>query len=530
MRNSIKRSRKTTNLILINLITLIFMTTANLQAQSISEQNFKNLNMQTVVPEAVVVPPGFAVVSSTGEEGSLNSPTIRVVDITQFGCLWATGTNYAPAYIDSTLKMPLHSSWTPADFQNQPIFGLAVRQNGTALYAATSPFAGFSRTPKIYSILAASGTPQLLTTLPGAFGIGNIDIDEKHNLIFASNIDDGKIYSIRTGNGMVFDVFDPLSPDASGTALPPLGERVMAVAYAKREKRIYYSVWGNNPTNSIRSIGLEIDGTFKTSSDRSEFVRTGLAPIEDIEFNTAGNRMLMAENPVFSSSSPLSLTAHNGTVVEYIKVNNKWEPDPIGFGASQKKYEIGRISDLTNSRGGVAWVYPAPGNACNGSERFALFTGDALLFSSAYVYGIQFTPAVGGSAGGGSLPSNSIIADMDYNITDQDKSVYGDVDVSKVFIPEMLDYNGVVSTDCGKTLVYNGILTLKFLSNPDIPPLISRTNPFGYFSFEKLPVGEEVEVTVSAKGYTFRQPTRIFTIGDDFVDLNFVADTPAALP
>lgn len=50
------------------------------------------------------------------------------------------------------------------------------------------------------------------------------------------------------------------------------------------------------------------------------------------------------------------------------------------------------------------------------------------------------------------------------------------------------------------------------------------TSPFGYYQFTDISTGESYTVSVSSKGHTFGQPTRIITANDAVDDLNFTAD------
>lgn len=50
------------------------------------------------------------------------------------------------------------------------------------------------------------------------------------------------------------------------------------------------------------------------------------------------------------------------------------------------------------------------------------------------------------------------------------------------------------------------------------------TSPFGYYQFTDVRSGESYTVSVSSKGYTFAEPTRIVTVNDAVDDLNFTAN------
>jgi hypothetical protein len=51
-----------------------------------------------------------------------------------------------------------------------------------------------------------------------------------------------------------------------------------------------------------------------------------------------------------------------------------------------------------------------------------------------------------------------------------------------------------------------------------------RTNPFGYYSFDDLEVGDSYIVTVSSKSYTFNPQTRTVSLEDNISDADFVSE------
>ncbi|CAN5216924.1 hypothetical protein BH10ACI1_BH10ACI1_34820 [soil metagenome] len=52
----------------------------------------------------------------------------------------------------------------------------------------------------------------------------------------------------------------------------------------------------------------------------------------------------------------------------------------------------------------------------------------------------------------------------------------------------------------------------------------TRTSSFGYFKFEEIPVGETYLISVSAKGFTFSQPTQVRAVFEEIADVDFIAD------
>ena len=57
-------------------------------------------------------------------------------------------------------------------------------------------------------------------------------------------------------------------------------------------------------------------------------------------------------------------------------------------------------------------------------------------------------------------------------------------------------------------------------------PLRAITNPFGYYRFDDLAVGQAYVISVSSKRYTFTEPARVVTVNDELQNEDFVADVP----
>lgn len=532
MKYSVKRNSLHKLLVLTGLLSLILNSFINLQAQAIGEmENSGDSEKEQASPSVVLAPYGSAVITSTNDT---QNATVRVVDLTQFGSLW-TPANYFPNSINTAAQMPTTQAWSIARFNNQFMRGLSVSYDGTRIYASAHPYVtGANKTPNIYRITSPSpANATLLATLPftTAYGIGGIDLDEINGQIFASNMDDGKIYRVNASTGAILGSFDPLTADASGTNLPPLGEIITAVAYNRGDERLYYCVLGRTMSggsgNSIRSIGINSSGAFNApSDDKLEFALVNTqSPAGDIEFNVVGNRMLVAEEPIYlPAANTLEPNAHQGRVLEYVKGSGGvWTIDPVVYAGGTVKYEIGRLGNRTNSRGGVTWMYSTPiGNNVNGNEKFIVATADALNYPAPYIYGLQFTPATGGSGGGGSLPVNSLFADLDYDLGNVPKTVYGDIDMPRPVSPTSAEVNvGGRVTSADGAGIGNVLLTL---IEQDGSTKTAVTNPFGYFQFNEVGVGQSVVVTITSKRFSFDPSTRVVAVEDEIADLNFIAE------
>ena len=76
----------------------------------------------------------------------------------------------------------------------------------------------------------------------------------------------------------------------------------------------------------------------------------------------------------------------------------------------------------------------------------------------------------------------------------------------------------------GKGGLSNVLVTI---SGGNLPsPITRKTNTFGFYKFNDLPVGETYVLTVNSKKYTFSQPTRMVNLLDEVSDADFEAETP----
>lgn len=57
-------------------------------------------------------------------------------------------------------------------------------------------------------------------------------------------------------------------------------------------------------------------------------------------------------------------------------------------------------------------------------------------------------------------------------------------------------------------------------------PITAKTNNFGFYKFDNLPVGETYVLTVSSKKYVFTEPARTLNLLDEITDVDFTAETP----
>ncbi len=268
----------------------------------------------------------------------------------------------------------------------------------------------------IYRIDGATGVPTLFRTLPQAagvgqsLGIGNLDFDCQRNRLFATNLEDGRIYSIDAGTGAI-STFDHATgtvesesstgngdaiaegPNPGGTSSEPAGFPGYGSApYAVKVagSRVYYSVWeAYGVDQTVHSVEIDSGGAFIAGTERLELTipyapghpyANVNCPITDISFDP-DCCMLLAER---SMNNPSSSSAHN---------SRAWRAcfDAASASWTAVRYDIGSLSfstDFQNSSGGIDFV-----DGLNGPQ--AWLTGDFFSQGAAgSYYGIGGVPLI----------------------------------------------------------------------------------------------------------------------------------------
>lgn len=450
-----------------------------------------------------------------------SNPTVYVKDITQFGTLWDTVANRGNTN-DHSGAMPAGTEWTTADFGGSYIFATTVDPRDGTIYAMTTQLYQIGTTggARIYKLDKDTGASVLFATLPGNMGGSYLDIDIKHNQIFAIDMDTGIIHRINLA-GTLIDSFDPLTADDGvANTLPALGDRLLGVAYNKTENRVYYSVWvddtiNNGNPNVVRSVGLNNLGEFEPTTDQLEISLTTIQPVGDIEFSKDGSSVLLAETG-YNSTGPYA-SPHSAVLTEWTGGSGVWSQ--VG---TNSRYEVGSISSGRNSRGGVAWAYhsaTSPGSGIVGDEDFILVNVDAFALNQptppGNIYGYQYIPRTASPH----TVANSIGADIDEDTIGQDKGVYGDVDILKYYYEPAVSISSYIWLDENNDGIQDdteqglgGVLVELFVddgngqfipavdqSGTSVPSQTTADN--GLFFFNELPEGDYRIRATPPEGY-----------------------------
>ena len=152
-------------------------------------------------------------------------------------------------------------------------------------------------------------------------GIGNIDYDLNSNHLFASNLEDGKIYSVNATTGLISAVFDPLTPYSHTAGIVQQSERVWAVQVSDcgNQSKLFFAVESTSTplikVKNIYSVELNSDGTFAGTETLEFSVPMGMqSKFTDISISQDCNKLLFAER-----GHP-----HKAGVFEYQNVNGSW--------------------------------------------------------------------------------------------------------------------------------------------------------------------------------------------------------------
>ena len=470
------------------------------------------------------------------------------------------------------------STWTLGNLG--PVFGLAINPNSgnpliyvanTQIYysgpACTSvhnfipgnPYA--DNTVLIWQLTPATGAyiPLVYSTQTATLtsnasplmynmgaGIGNICYDKDHNRIFATNMEDGRIYCIDAISGNVLSRFDPFMP-FTASATPPefakRGERIWGIAY--KNNQLYFSQvnedFGHKDlllTNRVYSIGLDAMGNFLPATIITPF-NYGLLtptlvinnippvcaddtaysnPIADIEISEDGKTMLLAERTMHDASpqaevSPYNSMANNGNylyyahrsrVLRYNLVASIWNSSLPG-----QNYLVGNFStndsppstcvyNNNNCDGGVDFGYNPITAANTVCEGMVWATGDALkhpsgnltippaLVSPPFVYGITGINIAGNNAATVKTDSRYLDIFSSTGSTSANaaarKSLPGDVDVFRQPCCVLSD-TVTVSAD---TLCVGDSLTISIRGGSWAVLIVNDTTRYEYF---EIPAG-----------------------------------------
>ena len=501
------------------------------------------------IADPTFAPPARAVIETREPDVASFPFCVTLYDITQN--IPAENVNWNPI----TRYHGPGGSWNATNLGT--VFGLTLDKYGNIYVTHTSCYGNDILGPggagAIYRIDGLTGSISVFASLPNVAdpnvpggsnmpGLGNISYDCDHDQFFVTNMEDGRVYRIKSSNALnaspatVLNFFDPGTPDNGAPGWAPLTERLWGVQW--HGNRVFYSVWATDlasppNSNTIRSVALDGSGDFVWWSDRLEIVVPSFpttpgisSPVSDLSFGPTG-KMLLAERTM---SGPTFPSAHQSRVLEYecqsVAAGGPWA-------ASTATFNVGQLGSQNNAAGGVDYDYgpydgPMPpataaAGGLGGSQGRVWATGDALHFGSPnpdIVYGLEAFRPTGGTI------ANSLLIDSDGNVTGQDKTFIGDVEVPCPAPPSGRicgfkfndkNHNGVQDAGeagmAGWTIQINGPLSQT-----------TTTGQGGTFCFTNLPAGTYVVSEVGQPGWVQTAPpggTYTVTLPPDALNLAF---------
>ncbi|MEE9440233.1 MAG: HYR domain-containing protein [Saprospiraceae bacterium] len=417
-------------------------------------------NNCTGTPDAFT---GWAVATCNADDA--NSGAVGVIYDTR-------NTPTSPEAADwSTSITSIHpANWTVD--QIGQIFGIALGDNNDVYLAASDIYdTQYSSDPyntgQIFIAKSNNGfLAEPFIDLPnsgGALnGIGNIVYDKINHQLFASNLEDGKIYRISAA-GNIIDTYDPWSADNGSNGIVDPIEQVWAIGLNEEDgiQKLYFPRI-DGTTRDMYAISLT-NGAFPSSGSESiqfsNIMGVGQR-ISDIAFSTDGNSMVFAER-----GTKFLTGAHDSKTLKYTLANGTWSMNlkyNVGSWVTEQFPEL-VVNSGENSAGGVDFGAVNVSDGIDGCDQVVwssmnyLRTDDGGLF-----YGIQ------GMNADGNNPSNApnnpntqtdIIIDFDAQYDNFiQKGDIGDVEIFKPAISILSAPTGIATATnagngCGDPII-----------------------------------------------------------------------------
>lgn len=331
----------------------------------------------------------------------------------------------------------------------------------------SGPDPGINSLPVLYP----TQRPELSMSSQAFPEVGDITFDYDNRQIFATCMDDGKLYRFNMG-GQKLSSFDPWVADTGATygdGFARWGEAIWAAKYHRG--RVYFSRWNEdfdkfsaNTSNEVWSVAIDpTTDDFIPSSLRLEVTGSDLQfnygglgasatpPISDITFTSEGNpaqaSMIIAERGMGGNWAPGSFI-YEQMIYHATPVNpsdpvdaftntyphrsrgRKYSCDPatgtwklVNQTTRPEHFSLGAIgAGGENSAGGVDFDFNDRGCTGGTNGNRIWFTADAMSSPNGTWYGLQ-----GLLPSGGWVP-DSVIFDLNGLNTLADKSTFGDVE------------------------------------------------------------------------------------------------------
>jgi hypothetical protein len=380
------------------------------------------------------------------------------------------------------------------------------------IYKARPPLfrAEVFATLPVFSNATPYNSANLFSVANSFNGIGNIVYDRKHNQLFATNLEDGKIYRI-SNTGVILDSYDPFGVDNNANGIAPQAEQIWGIGinYEGSQAKLYFpriQLIGQNQTRQMFSLTLTPSGGFPNTANSEILVINGLPGdqqrITDIAFNSTGTRMLWAERGginKYPQEFPITEGSHFSISAQYNLTGGSWIFNKVFQIGTNVKTDFqgdtgipGQVVDGENSAGGVDFGFVEKnGDPFAGVDERGWFSGNWLhkgnrwnpiVEDDSLFYGAQ--SIVFDSIGN---VKTDIVIDFDNNGTNVgDKGQIGDVEIFRCrFIQgtQLVSIAGNVATPQNESVEGVDINLLESRNDG------SRTRQDGNFEINNLPSG-----------------------------------------
>jgi hypothetical protein len=270
--------------------------------------------------------------------------------------------------------------------------------------------------------------------------IGNIAYDKKHNQLFVTNLEDGRIYRLDATTGNVKSVFDPFLLDIPSNGIVAAGEQLWGIGvhndgaktkvyFARTKTIVPFTTFDSPGTKDIWSIELTSTGEFAATPQLGQpNVYNDSASSSVLEISNVAGTQALVTDIAFSNNGKMLVAErghpHKSTVSEYSKSGISWIPaNNFYVGGSTGK----------DSAGGVD--YGVRETSINPSsfkcDDFVWATGNymnLIASGTGLVYGVQGISSSGNNPSPSANMRTDIFLDFD-NIYSFFKGAQGDVEV-----------------------------------------------------------------------------------------------------
>jgi hypothetical protein len=406
---------------------------------------------------------GWAV-ATCNAEANTDDPVGVIYDIRNTGSA-PQSSDWAPSITD------LHpANWTLG--QIGQIFGIAIGSNDVVYLAASDIYdTGYNTDPfgpgQIFvahpdNDFLAEPFVALPNTGGALNGIGNIVYDRLNHQLFASNLEDGKIYRIGA-DGSILDTYDPWDADNGSDGIVAPSEQVWGIGLNSEDgvQKIYFARLDGS-IRDMYSITLT-NGNFPAAG--SETVEISNVPgvgerISDIAFSADNSQMIFSER-----GTKFTTGAHDVKTLKYNLNNGTWTYDIQYFVGSwvTEQYPGIVVDPGENTAGGVSFGPIDVNDDIEGCDQLVWTTMNYFRTEDGNLYyGIQGMNVDGNNPNTADIDPNietDIIVDFD-GVYDNfvQKGDLGDVEVFQADVTITAPETGVATAEtaadgCGEALI-----------------------------------------------------------------------------